>query len=241
MTTPQPFDVRFTFANATQHLWANKTILKQASAYFKTLFESEFREGKRLTAAEHGSAKPVGPGSSSDAQPTCEHKFHSIEVADHSIDTYRAVLTWIMTGQITFAPLGQPKLATAALNASMSSVASTSTPADSIARPPAVSPTEIYRLAHLLELSDLEAIALTSFVSELTPANVAHELFSPAADLYDEIRAAAVDFVVARWDEVEQTEGMKAVQAKVEAGEFEHGGVGLMALTWAFAAKTRGR
>lgn len=46
ITSPAPANVCFVFPRSSRRLYANETILRQASPYFEALFSSDFEEGK---------------------------------------------------------------------------------------------------------------------------------------------------------------------------------------------------
>ena len=79
-----------------------------------------------------------------------------------------------------------------------------------LANPPLplpVSPKSVYRLATLLKLEHLQALALDAFKERLTVANVAEELFGDAAVQFEEIKAVAMGFATANWAAVQQSAG----------------------------------
>ncbi len=182
-----------------------------------------------------------------DATPTPpdrQQRVHTVTVTDHSFKSYQAVWMWILTRRIRFAVPDRPA-APAAGGAQAQGRAGTVAPVrtrapragSSPASPPGVSAKSVYRLAHLLDLSELRDQALAAFEASLTVDNAARQLFGSTADLYDDVRAAAVRSAVGHWREVQASPGMREVRARVEARELDHGGVISMALAEAFAAK----
>lgn len=103
--------------------------------------------------------------------------------------------------------------------------------------PPPVSPKSVFRLAHLLDLPALQALALAAFRARLTVGNVAAQLFSSTADLHDDVRAAAAEFAAAHWSRVQGTDEMRRVMAKVAAREVDQSGVAMQALAKAALAQ----
>jgi hypothetical protein len=92
------------------------------------------------------------------------------------------------------------------------------------------SPKSVYRLAHLLDLTELCQLALESIQSQLTPLNVALELFSNFSGVYDEVRKVEMDYFLARYDEVKANEGMSRVEDRVAKGELSYYGTTSMEL-----------
>ncbi|KAL8293424.1 hypothetical protein RQP46_000125 [Phenoliferia psychrophenolica] len=125
--------------------------------------------------------------------------FHEVFVTDAAYSTYRAVVVWIYTGQITFAP-----------------IQSSATPKR---YPNSVSPKSVYRLAHFLDISDLKTLALAAFKQQVSSANAAVELFSETSRLYEEVQAVLLDFVVQQWSEVKNSDGMQEIERLLEAEE----------------------
>lgn len=82
----------------------------------------------------------------------------------------------------------------------------------------------VYRLARLLEIRVLEALAIDEFASTLTTDDAARELFSPLSASHLDVRKVAMDFTIANWNEVKGTEGMKEVEKLMKEGKVEKGG-----------------
>ncbi|KAK4702802.1 hypothetical protein P7C70_g3418, partial [Phenoliferia sp. Uapishka_3] len=212
ITSPHPNNVRFTFPNGRE-LWANAATLAAASPYFKSLLESGFREGTTVfeertesTSAEVNSIdfddsddeglQPLEEAlgrtpaaSSSPAVDTCTHPIHHVKITQSSYITYLAVLCWISTGYIDWAPLS-------------SSFSDTTTRANAISTtqklnslPIPSSPKSIYRLAHFLELTELKKLALQAIKAQLTVENIMDELFSETSRTFDDVTDLLVEFV----------------------------------------------
>ncbi|GAA5957883.1 hypothetical protein JCM21900_001297 [Sporobolomyces salmonicolor] len=60
---------------------------------------------------------------------------------------------------------------------------------------------------------------IDNFKSQLSPANVAHELYSDVSCSYDAVRDVALDFAVANWKEVREAEGTHESERRAYAGE----------------------
>lgn len=213
------------------------------------MLESDFEEGKKETINYPGdvtSAVDLSNTEWSDSDDESvdtpstrpQQQIHTVSISSHSFSTYKAVLTWIITKKIVFAPLRLVK-ADASANDGTSSPAkrrkvSRTSPSDNT-QPP-VSAKSVYRLAHLLDLRDLQAEAIKDFKSKLTVDNVADQLFSSTSASYDEVRAAAAGVTAANWDQVGETEAMKKKVAEIEADEVGRGTPIMLAVAQAFAA-----
>jgi hypothetical protein len=128
--------------------------------------------------------------------------------------TYRTVLVYLVSSHIDFADLASTLLP---LNPAADETRKESfhrLRQQKVPLPLPVSPKSIYRLADLLELPTLKNLALDHFKTQLMVENVARELFSNTSALYNELRAAALDFAVEHWSEVKETEAMKEIQQK---------------------------
>lgn len=153
---------------------------------------------------------------------------HTIEVSGTSYSTYAAILVWIQTQHISFAPLLSTIRSygndTPAVKLRAAIIASKLSANPLL--PPPVSPKSIYRAAHLFELPALRTLALSAFSSQLTPQNVAEELYSDVAACYDEIKEVCLSYAVKRWSEVKESEGLRRIEA-MEVGELPSGAVGI--------------
>ncbi|GAA5877226.1 hypothetical protein JCM1840_003024 [Sporobolomyces johnsonii] len=245
-----PNNVCFEFPRTSRQLWSNEDNLRKLSAYCDSLFSSDFAEGSTSSqAVPHSSSLPDYTYDDSDAETDelyeskvkskkgekqAQHEeqeqdqdkeidgapFKTVTVIDTAYTTYFAVLVWMVTGYIRFAPLRSrfrsddedDKQARAAELDKMLSQSDSQLP------PPA-SPKSVYRLAHLLELPDLLQLALDDFGSQLSPANVAYELYSDVSCTYEAIRDVALEFTVANWKEVAEAEGTGAMERRAYAEE----------------------
>ncbi|KAI5480475.1 BTB/POZ-like domain containing protein [Pseudohyphozyma bogoriensis] len=261
-----PNDVCLRFPSGSL-LWTNSAILS-TSPYLLTLLSSSFREAQKRAGPTKSStnsskgdfddsddddereAQTVRSHSlsnlkeeaTSDEGSGCSAKFHTIDVTSGSYNTYRAVLNWIYTGHIDFAPLSS----TFTYPSSPSSPPSSASSASSSLSPPQpqpqpqihtrsshlftfrtqnpllplpVSPKSVFRLSHFLEMPELRRIALAAYKGQLTASNVAFELFDGAAASYEEIKEACLDVAMDHWDEVRASKAFKTVQAACDAGD----------------------
>ncbi|GAA5975937.1 hypothetical protein JCM11641_002843 [Rhodosporidiobolus odoratus] len=145
------------------------------------------------------------PGKTSSTRPSFfgslpPHKVVTITESCYSTDL--AVICWMQSGTSVQLLLPLP---------------------DPFALPSPVSPKSVYRLAHLLKLAPLCTLALDNFRSQLTMNNVIEELFSPIAESYDEIRAAACDCAYQHSRGLVDSEGMKKMEDKLNLGQLSLG------------------
>lgn len=245
MHEQSPHDVCLDFVQVGKQLWANEDFLVAASPYFKDLLNSAFTEGAPTLSdlssepaealsytfaesdAETDSAELVKERKASRSKPLAP--FKRVAITETSYTTFFAVLVWLQTRHVSFAPLVSsfrtadktPGDARASRTAAVTSLAASQDPH----LPAPASPKSIYRLADLLSLPSLRSLALAHLVSQLTPSTAAHELFSDVATAYPDVRDAVLGYVVERWAEVKGSEAMRETEEKAEAGELPEGAV----------------
>ncbi|GAA5878127.1 hypothetical protein JCM1840_002250 [Sporobolomyces johnsonii] len=244
-----PNNVCFNFPRTSRQLWSNEDNLRKISTYYDSLLSSDFAEGSTSSQVvpsssslpdytyEDSDAETDGPefgwkvkskkGEEQDQHVEQDQKkeiggapFKTVTVVDTAFTTYFAVLVWIATGYIQFAPLrskfkSDNKGDKQARAAEIDNLYGQS---DSQLTPP-TSPKSLYRLAHLLELPDLVQLALDNFRSQLNPVNVAYELYSDVSCSYEAIRDIALEFAVANWKEVAEAEGTREMEQRGDEDE----------------------
>ncbi|BGP37216.1 hypothetical protein JCM10449v2_001121 [Rhodotorula kratochvilovae] len=234
--TQFPNDVCLDFRQLGRQLWTTEATLTAASPYFKDLLASAFSEGvtattnlssakteKRSYTFEESDDETDALELPAKAQKEPGAPFKRIPVIETSYTTYVAVLVWIQTQHIAFAPL----LSSFGLYAEGVSLAQTSRrlavkalkDAQHPSLPPPASPMSIYRLADLLSLPALKSLALGNLVSQLTPQNAAYELYSDVATCYAPVRDAVLEYVVERWGEVKRAKGTAEMERRATDGE----------------------
>lgn len=158
-------------------------MLSSISPYLKTMLASEYAEGSSrrnrprsvADVVEGGGANNDGGDDSDDeadahllstrppslsSEGLGDLTFRQMTIKAARYSTWRAVLLYLTTGYIDFAPL----LSSGARSDQLYHDHAKEEPD----LPLPVSPKSVYRLAHLLELPDLEQLAFTAFVSSLT-------------------------------------------------------------------------
>lgn len=229
-------------------LWTTDAFLKRISPYFKAMRDSGCvetvpRRSKRARLEEPGlAAESVGETSNSwddsddetDAfvlkngfttarTEDADQEYNQITIREASHTTYRAVFLYLQSGHIAFAPL-RSSFATAgdpqAVGASREQYLRDYHQANRSLPWPA-SPKSVYRLAHLLQLSDLQKLALEALGSSLTVSCAIQEIFSPTAMAYDELRKLLRDFVLKHLTTIGSNPTFTAQKEKAKRGELE--------------------
>ncbi|GAA5906107.1 hypothetical protein JCM5296_001048 [Sporobolomyces johnsonii] len=246
-----PNNVCFDFPRTSQQLWSNEDNLRKLSTYYASLLSSDFAEGSTTSQLvpissslvdytyEDSDAETdgleVGPKvKSKKGEKPGEHEeqdqnkesidsapFKTVPVVDTAYTTYFAVLVWIATGYIRFAPL-RSKFTSDARGAEQARAAEIDKMLFShsdLQLPPPASPKSVYRLAHLLELPELLQLAFDNYKSQISAANVAYELYSDVSCSYEAIRDVALEFAVAHWKEVGGAEGTREMERRAYAEE----------------------
>jgi hypothetical protein len=166
--------------------WLDSRTL-HGSSYFKALVDSDFQEsqGVQDDLPPLGDGPDDNSGSDSDAEfdeatpsssrPSAElvmarqPKLHHIRLSNYRFRTVRAILMWMLTGEIVLKPLRSKGVQAAS-------------------EPLGSSPKLIYRAASYLGVDALQKLAKSNIVSQLN-ADIAEELlFSPFCQVYTEVR-----------------------------------------------------
>lgn len=202
--------LRALFGPSTAHgLTESKPNKLYPTSPLEELDDSDRELDKPLLA--ESTSRPTNPGDAEDVKPDIktlriyDPAVHEIVVTDFAYTTYRAVLLFLQTGRIDFAPLSSLAQEPEAV------------PIDDPFSPP-VSPKSVYRLAHHLNLTHLASLALASFTAQLTVQNVASELWSELAEMCEEIRLQAFAFAIAHSAEVVESAGFKEVERRAKLG-----------------------
>ncbi|KAK4701536.1 hypothetical protein P7C70_g4694, partial [Phenoliferia sp. Uapishka_3] len=231
--SPQYLNVELSFPEG-KSLHSNSAFLSAASPYYKTLFASGFSEtvikpaSKKIASTQAmalSSAKRKRPPvTEEDSDTEVELSRNSlptstfrIEITETSIVTYREVLRWIHTGDITFASLSSSRPGGGSTPSGKPSLRAK--PILPLVTP--ASPKSVYRLSDFLELTQLKSLALASIVEQVGVANVAHELMSEVSALYAPVQDALVRYTANNWEKVKESEGWKLLEKRYEEGDPE--------------------
>ncbi|GAA6034080.1 hypothetical protein JCM8097_000681 [Rhodosporidiobolus ruineniae] len=243
---PVRFDVRLVFPRCGRELWTSEAILSQ-SPYFRLLFSSGFLEatGDEVQSAA-ADGKPTfedsddeidpslpKPSSSSSTSPSTASStvlppHQTINITEAAYSTYSAVVCWLLSGQISFGRLTSSHASdgwggmtpTGKISVTFPQVPSNSPNLSPF--PPPVSPKSVYRLAHLLELDKLAAVALSEYRHQLTASNAVQELLTETSHCYESFGDTVIGFVVDHRRAVLDSKGMKELKARAEADELEY-------------------
>lgn len=240
-------DVAFIFNSSihgTRTIWADSTFLSNSSDYFKTMFESGFMESSginppalpndfftspstEIQELEDGSIiegtntvdsddemENSLPIRASDIKPP---KIHKVVIKNTSYQTYRAVLCYLTSDEISFAPLlSNPPAVNEFEDAEEVLKASRAAARLGIV----ASPKSVYKLAHLLGLQTLCELALADYRNQLTSRNVIVELFSDFSCSFAEARKVGIEIATSKplWNSIEVQNQLQLVQNEMMSG-----------------------
>lgn len=154
--------------------------------------------------------------------------YQQIDVRETAYSTMSAVLLYLMTGHIEFAPLNSLLNTLSHDNTASRGAILDKHMTKNLTLPPPVSPKSVYRLAHLLQREGLQQLAVDALSTSLTAEAAACELFSPVSIAYTDVRRTILDYVVKNWTQVQATESWKEWRGKVAADEVP-GGAAILA------------
>ncbi len=161
----------------------------------------------RRAAEDSTSAKPVA------TQPGLKHK--RVVVTHAKYATYVALLSWLQTGRIVFAPL-------------KSSFATSSTRIEPLRHalackphaPIPVSAKAVYKLAHYLDIPSLATISLDTYLSQIDVRHAAQEVFGSMLG-FPEAKARLVNFMEDNRHAFKEAGGLAEVKDRLNRNEFE--------------------
>ncbi|KDQ06909.1 hypothetical protein BOTBODRAFT_60363 [Botryobasidium botryosum FD-172 SS1] len=137
-----------------------------------------------------------------------------VSISDASYRTLRALLYYIYTEHIVFAPLSFPTPHRSdAIQAYLQLYPS---------HPVPVSCKSIYALAHKYEMPKLESVALEHFHACLTTSNVMAELLSPFCRVYEQPNFKAMMFAAVHWRELKGNKEWAEATEKAMASHDPH-------------------
>ncbi|KAM0787001.1 hypothetical protein ACM66B_006270 [Microbotryomycetes sp. NB124-2] len=163
-------------------------------------------------------------------------------VTDAGYQSYRALLHYLYTDSITFAPLssnyhvareaatlsGVPfpfksKREYLLANTPFASAAGTTGVSSGLhanGSPVPCSAKETYRLADKLGLTELKDRAFEHIVKNLTVQNIPLEVFGTFASQFEEVKRVEIAFLLDRWNEAKGTRSMRRVFEYLRTGKF---------------------
>ncbi|GAA5911286.1 hypothetical protein JCM8208_004319 [Rhodotorula glutinis] len=222
-TLAQPHDVRIFFPHLCNYgpfeLWTSESLLVASSTYFKNLFASDDAPSMIDVKAFEDSDDETDMLGEMSLDPVTISGTHAA-----CYTTWRAVLLYLQTGHIEFAPL-------------LSSFNGTDNPAerrnealeaihDENPRLPYLSsPKSVYRLAQALGLSSLSSLATCTLYHEILTLDTAPvELFSNLSRDDWLWRVTVISWLVKHWDDVKGTEAWTETMRRVSEGEIKDAG-----------------
>ncbi|KDQ07422.1 hypothetical protein BOTBODRAFT_60007 [Botryobasidium botryosum FD-172 SS1] len=149
-----------------------------------------------------------------DLPPVHERSMSKIYVSDASYRTMRAVLYYIYSDHIAFAPLRSlPLLPSGNTRETVIQAYLKTNPV----YPTPVSSKSVYALAHKYEISALQVVALHHYKLQITKSNVFTELFSAFCRLYEQPKTLAIEFAINNWGTLKDTSEWRKVveEAKI--------------------------
>ena len=162
------------------------------------------------------------------SRDSTDPEYQQMDVRETAYSTLNAVLVYLMTGHIEFAPLNSLlKTLNNDDTGSRRALLDNHVSKNPKLSPP-VSPKSVYRLAHLLQREELQQLALDALSTGLTIQGAACELFGPLSIAYADVRQTILDYVVKNWAEVQASESWKEWRGKVAADEVP-GGAAILA------------
>ncbi|GMK56447.1 hypothetical protein CspeluHIS016_0302870 [Cutaneotrichosporon spelunceum] len=150
-------------------------------------------------------------------------------VRDSAWSTWWAVLYWLYTDVVYFAPLsssfGDPKSTTETSARSrrewtaqwLAERGMTDEAGEGPVGPRPVSAKAVYRLADKLDLPALKLRAFQHIISQLTPYNIPAEVFSRFSSMFDEVRKLA--YFLKHWAEIKKSDAMTNIWSQIRSGK----------------------
>lgn len=186
--------------------------LELATSKMKIVEEVEEEE------EEENSDSDFEPDSISVVRKDALLPIHKIVIRDASYKTFKALLFFISTSKLDFAPLRSTFSNSTSPPASVPEDITFTSPPNSDSSPAPVSPKSIYKLAHKLEIASLSKLALENYTSQLHATNALHELFSDIT-IYPEIKEAAIAACLDNWSSISGGSELQGIEARLERGE----------------------
>lgn len=148
-------------------------------------------------------------------------EYQQIDVRETAYSTMNAVLLYLATGHIDFAPLNSLLLTRDQDDGPARQTLLDEHVSGHPTLPPPVSPKSVYRLAHLLQCEELQQLALDALSTSLTTEGAACELFGPVSIAYADVKKVVLGYVVENWQEVQASTSWNEMREKATTGEVE--------------------
>ncbi|KAG2362695.1 hypothetical protein BDR07DRAFT_1579515 [Suillus spraguei] len=198
-----------------------------------------------LDTDAHNGVKPSPPV---EEKEVAGPKKMRVFIRDVAYATYKAVLYYIYTDVIVFAPISSSFISTARKR-SPTVVSTAQAPSDSQSnlfdvpkagystetptsrrewirkwqqahpgRPSPCSAKAVYRLADKLGLLDLKERAYQHIQKSFTVDNIPYEVFSPFSATFSDIRKVQVNFFLEHWGDIRSSDAMRSVWQQIRIG-----------------------
>ncbi|RDX50131.1 hypothetical protein OH76DRAFT_1482610 [Lentinus brumalis] len=138
---------------------------------------------------------------------------YNVVIDDIAFRTFKALVYYSYTGEITFSPLRSIRKAPG-----------------STTKPLSCSPKSIYRVADKYDIPSLKSLALSNIRSQLSPAIAIKELFSLFTSRYPEIIDMEAAYVRDHRNDVKCLSDLPAWTDRIARGELPHASASLVAL-----------
>ncbi|BEI90280.1 uncharacterized protein CcaverHIS019_0303500 [Cutaneotrichosporon cavernicola] len=154
-----------------------------------------------------------------------------VVVHDSAWSTWWAVLFWLYTDVVYFAPLassfGDPKTTTETSPRSrrewtaqwLAERGMTHETGEGPVGPRPVSAKAVYRLADKLDLPALKLRAFQHIISQLTPYNIPAEVFSRFSSMFDDVRKVQLVYFLKHWAEIKKSDTMTNIWSQIRRGK----------------------
>ncbi|KII83734.1 hypothetical protein PLICRDRAFT_58201 [Plicaturopsis crispa FD-325 SS-3] len=129
-----------------------------------------------------------------------------VYVKDVAYKTWKAMIYYLYSSNITFAPLSSRKIG----------VEKTALPSI------ATSPKSTYRLAKKLGIESLCSLAKAEIESQLSEDIIVEEMFSKFTSQFVDIRKMELEFMLKHWDQVKTSAALQSIMMRTMQGELPH-------------------
>ncbi|KZT21113.1 hypothetical protein NEOLEDRAFT_1244832 [Neolentinus lepideus HHB14362 ss-1] len=196
-------------------LFANSKILKERSSYFETLLSttSGFSESLQDALIDYSDLSESPDSADFEKLEVPQTKDlqaaplgRTVVVKDVAYKTLKALVMYLYTGKITFAPLR-----------------SSQTSASNVQCEIQCSPKSMYRLADKLGIDEIKALALEAIRASISEDNILEESFSKFTSTYSEVQKMEVEILKRKCRTPLVIAGMdELIRGAVKEGELPH-------------------
>ncbi|KAI0692945.1 hypothetical protein BC835DRAFT_1355276 [Cytidiella melzeri] len=141
----------------------------------------------------------------------------TIVILGAAAHTWEAILYWLLTGAIVFAPLTSEGRTSRNTAIEQSRLANPD-------RPSPVSCKSVYRIADALKLESLKAQTLDHLGRRLSMNTYLDELFSDFTSRYEEVKKMEMLAVIKHWDQIKGSTALRTKMINIATGKLPHAG-----------------